>query len=55
MDFEKDKTTFKNFMGLAFFLEDLFQRKVEVVTPQGLSPYIGPYILKTVEYVLLSD
>ncbi len=55
VDFEKEKKTFKNFMGLAFFLEDLFQRKVEVVTPQGLSPYIGPYILKTVEYVPFAD
>ena len=55
VDFEKEKKTFKNFMGLAFFLEDIFQRKVEVVTPQGLSPYIGPYILKTVEYVSLTD
>ena len=55
VDFEKEKKTLKNFMGLAFFLEDLFQRKVEVVTPQGLSPYIGPYILKAVEYVPLAD
>lgn len=55
VDFESGKKTFKNFMGLAFFLEDLFQRKVEVVTPQGLSPYIGPYIIKTVEYVSLTD
>jgi len=42
-------------MGLAFFLEDLFQRKVEVVTSRGLSPYIGPHILKTVEYIPFAD
>ena len=41
-------------MYLAFFLEELFQRKVEIVTPQGLSPYIGPRILNTVEYVPLT-
>jgi uncharacterized protein len=41
-------------MDLAFFLEGLFQRKVEVVTPQGLSPYIGPHILTTIEYVPLT-
>ncbi len=41
-------------MDLAFFLEDLFKKKVELVTPQGLSPYIGPHILKTVEYVSLT-
>ncbi len=54
VEIEKDKKTFKNFMDLAFFLEDLFKRKVELVTPQGLSPYIGPHILKTVEYVSLT-
>jgi hypothetical protein len=31
-------------MNLAFFLEDLFQRKVDLVTPNSLSPYIGPYV-----------
>ena len=55
VDFEHGKKTFKNFMDLAFFLEDLFQRKVEVLTRQGLSPYIGPSILKTVENVPLAS
>ncbi len=55
VDIKKDKKTFKNFMDLAFFLEDLFKRKVELVTPQGLSPYIGPHILNTVEYVSLAS
>jgi predicted nucleotidyltransferase len=55
VDFEPGKKTFDNFMDLAFFLEDLFQRKVEVVTRQGLSPYIGPRILNTVEYVPLAS
>ncbi len=55
VDFKKEKKTFKNFMDLAFFLEDIFERKVEIVTPQSLSPYIGPHILKTVEYVPVSD
>lgn len=39
---EFEKPTFDNFMNLAFFLEDLFQRKVDLVTPNSLSPYIGP-------------
>lgn len=54
VDFEAGKKTFDNFMDLAFSLEDLFQRKVEVLTRQGLSPYIGPHILKTVENVPLA-
>jgi predicted nucleotidyltransferase len=55
VDFEPGKKTFDNLMDLAFFLEDIFQRKVEVLTRQGLSPYIGPHILKTVENVPLAS
>jgi predicted nucleotidyltransferase len=51
--FEPGQKTFDNFMQLAFFLEDLFHRRVELVTPESLSPYIGPHILSEVEYVTL--
>lgn len=51
VEFEQDKKTFDNFIQLSFFLEDLFQRRVELVTPEALSPYIGPHILEEVEYV----
>lgn len=50
VEFEPGAKTFDNFMQLSFFLEDLFNRPVEVVTPEALSPYIGPHILKTIEY-----
>jgi len=53
VEFEQDKKTFDNFIELSFFLEDLFQRRVELVTPEGLSPYIGPHIMNEVEYVTL--
>ncbi len=55
VEMDKEKKTFKNFMDLAFFLEELFGRKVELVTLQGLSPYIGPHILNTIEYVPLAS
>jgi predicted nucleotidyltransferase len=51
VEIQRDKKTFRNFMALAYFLEDLFKKKVDLVTPQSLSPYIGPHILKSVEYV----
>jgi predicted nucleotidyltransferase len=54
VEFEPGQKTFDNFMGLAFFLEDLFGRKVDLVTAESLSPYIGPYILDEVEYAALS-
>jgi predicted nucleotidyltransferase len=41
-------------MDLAFYLEELFGRKVEIVTPQSLSKHIGPHILKEVENVYQS-
>src|SRR5680860_1359468 len=44
VEIQKEKKTFRNFMALAYFLEDLFQKKVDLVTPQSLSPYIGPHI-----------
>jgi predicted nucleotidyltransferase len=52
VEFEPEKKTFDNFMNLAFCLEDELGRKVELVTPESLSPYIGPHILQEVEYAV---
>ena len=54
VDFIPEKKSFDNFMDLAFYLEELFGRKVEIVTPQSLSKHIGPHILKEVENVYQS-
>ena len=51
VEFQKGTKTFDNFIHLVFFLEELLGRKVELVTTDSLSPYIGPRILKEVEYV----
>jgi predicted nucleotidyltransferase len=51
VDFEPEKKTYDNFINLSFYLEDLLGRKVELVTPQSLSKYIGPGILKEAESV----
>jgi predicted nucleotidyltransferase len=53
VDFVPEKKSFDNFMDLSFFLEDLFGRKVEIVTPQSLSKFICPHILKEVQHVSL--
>jgi predicted nucleotidyltransferase len=37
-------------MDLAFFLEDLFGKKVELITEGSLSPYIRPYVEKEVRW-----
>lgn len=53
VQFSPESHSFDNFMELSFLLEDIFGRKVEVVTVESLSPYIGPHILREVEYVSL--
>jgi predicted nucleotidyltransferase len=54
VEFEPSQRTFDNFMHLAFFLEELFGSKVDLVTVESLSPYIGPFILDEVEYAAFS-
>jgi predicted nucleotidyltransferase len=53
VEFEQGKKTFDNFMQLSFLLEDLLNRRVELVTPESISSYIRPYIAEEVEYVTL--
>lgn len=55
VEFESELKTFVNFMDLCFFLEDLFERKVDVLTPESLSPIFGHKILAEVEYVSFSQ
>jgi predicted nucleotidyltransferase len=52
IDFDPDKENFDNYMSVYDMLEKIFKNeKVEVVTKNGLSKYIGPKILKDVMYV----
>jgi hypothetical protein len=52
VEFEPGGKTFRNFISLVFFLEDLLHRKVELVTPESISPYMRDEILKEAEHVL---
>jgi hypothetical protein len=54
VEFEPQRKTFDNFIALAFLLDDLLGRRVDVVTSEALSPYIGPRILDEVEYVAVA-
>jgi predicted nucleotidyltransferase len=42
--------TFDNYMDLKFFLEDLFSRKVDLVTVDALRPRLKDDILREVVY-----
>ena len=52
IDFEPEKENFDNYMTVYDILEKLFKNeKIEIVTKNGLSKYIGPKILSSVLYV----
>lgn len=52
IDFEPGKENFDNFMAVYDLFEKIFKNEtIEVVTKNGLSPYIGPKILNEVQYV----
>lgn len=52
IDFEPENENFDNYMAVYDLIEELFKnQKVDIVTKNGLSPYIGPKILNEIEYV----
>ncbi|WP_133511192.1 nucleotidyltransferase family protein [Candidatus Thiosymbion oneisti] len=53
VEFAPGAATFDHFMDLSFYCDDLFGRRVEIVTPNSLSPYLGPRILAELEYVVI--
>lgn len=53
VEFAPGRKSFDGFMTLSFRLEDVLKRRVELVTRESLSPYIGPRILEDTEYVSL--
>ena len=54
VEFEPDRKTFDTFIELSFFLEEVLQHKIELVTVESLSPYLGPHILREVEYAAIA-
>jgi len=47
-----DKTTWANYIGLKFYLEDLLEREVDLVTPKALKPAVKPSVEKDLLYVV---
>ena len=54
VQFDPEQKTLDNFMSLSFLLEEFLQHRVELVTTEALSPFIGPHILREAEDVLLA-
>lgn len=55
VEFERGKATFKNVCGLIDFLEELFGRKVDILTPDGIDSirikHVRAEIKREIEYV----
>ena len=55
VEFESDMKTYNNFIELVFFLESIFNREIELLTPESLSPYLKSHILEEVEFELIKE
>ena len=49
VELEAGGKSFDNFLAIAEFLEELFGRKVDLLTPESLNPHFGHYILSEAE------
>jgi len=52
VEFEPGGKSFDRFLALSELLERLLGRRVDLVTTEALSPYIGPHILAEAEDVV---
>ncbi len=55
VEFSEGKKTYRNFYEFTEFMQGLLGKKVDVITPESLSPYIAPYIRKEIKYVQISS
>jgi len=51
VEFHTNKKNYNNFINLVYYLEDNLNTKIDLLTIESLSPYIGQRILNEVEYV----
>jgi predicted nucleotidyltransferase len=48
VELDPKKTSFRRYLELEEYLTKLFDRKIDLVTLDGISPYVLPYIQKDV-------
>lgn len=51
VEFAEGQATFDNFMQLVYYLEDLFGRKVDLLTVGGIDKYLRPRVESEVIWV----
>lgn len=54
VEFQEDARTFDNFIAMHELLEDLLQRRIDLVTDKALSETKARLILPTVKYARLN-
>jgi predicted nucleotidyltransferase len=54
VEFHPGEKTYDHFLALGDLLEEVFGRRVELVTQESLSPFLGPHILAEAMDVLRS-
>lgn len=55
VEFEEGKKTFRNFIDLAYYLEDLMARKVDLLTWEGVANFVKREMENEVEYAPLAE
>jgi hypothetical protein len=55
IEFQPGKKSFDNFINLVFFLEELFNSEVDLVTPESLSKSFLNRIQKEIDYVPINS
>jgi len=53
VEFVQGQKNFDNYIELCFFLEDLFGKKIDLLTAESLSPHLKDQILKEVRYEVI--
>jgi hypothetical protein len=51
VELDPQKTTFRRYLELDEYLTKMFDRKIDLVTLDGISPYMLPYIQKDVPWI----
>ena len=55
VEFSPGRKTYDNFFAVSELIEESLQRRVELVTPESLSPHISPRIMQEAEDVVAAD
>ncbi len=51
--FDPGKKSYDSFIDLCFLLEDLFERRVDLLTIESFSPYLKEQILREARYEII--